>query len=145
MKKQIQVFTSDPANNRISLSISGEVLNFAKIEPKYARLVGRSGTDIHKKITITREKAYPFKITKAKARSGKDIAFTIEEFSKEGVNGYILTIENKREATGRYADTLTLITDSPVKSSLRVPVYGQIIAAEPRPTSAPDQKNTTGG
>lgn len=145
MKKQIQVFTSDPANNRIILSISGKVLNFAKIEPKYARLVGKSGTDIQKKITITREKAYPFKIVQAKARSGKDIGFTIEEFSKEGADGYILTIENKREKAGRYADTLTLMTDSPVKSSLRVPVYGQIVRAEPRPVSGTNPKNATGG
>jgi len=145
MKKQIQVFTSDPVNNRIVLSISGEVLHFVKIDPKYARLVGKSGTDIQKKITITREKAYPFKIIEAKAGSGKDIAFTIEEFSKEGADGYILTIENKREKAGRYADTLTLKTDSPVKSTLRVPVYGQIIGAQPGPASGTNQKNTSGG
>lgn len=145
MNKRIQVFTNDPATNRIILSISGKVLIFAKIAPKYARLVGKSGTDIQKTITITREKAYPFKIVQAKARSGKDITFTIEEFSKEGADGYILTIENKREKAGRYADTLTLMTDSPVKSSLRVPVYGQIIRTEPGPAAAPGIKNTTGG
>jgi hypothetical protein len=121
------------------------VLDFAKIKPKYARLVGMSGTQIQKKITITREKAYPFKITEAKARNGKDIAFTLEEFHKEGADGYILTIENKREAAGRYADTLILMTDSPVKSSLKVPVYGQIIAANPQPASASDRKSAAGG
>jgi hypothetical protein len=145
MNKRIQVFTNDPPNNRILLSISGKVLHFAKIAPRYARLVGKSGTDIQKTITITREKAYPFKIIQAKARSGKDIAFTIEAFSKEGADGYILTIENKRERAGRYADTLTLMTDSPVKSSLRVPVYGQIIGAEPQPAPPPGAKNATGG
>ena len=145
MNKQIQVFSSDPAKPRVVLSISGKVLHFAKIAPKYARLVGKAGTDIQKKITITREKAYPFKIIEAKARSGKDIAFTIKEFSKEGVDGYILTVENKREKAGRYADTLTLMTDSPVKSSLRVPVYGQIISTEPRHVPAPGQKKASGG
>lgn len=121
------------------------MLDFAKIKPKYARLVGLSGTDIQKKITITREKAYPFKITEAKARSGKDIDFAFEEFHKEGADGYILTIENKREAAGRYADTLILMTDSPVKSTIKIPVYGQIIAAQPQPASAPGQKSATGG
>jgi hypothetical protein len=145
MNKQIQVFTNDPAKQRIVLSVSGKVLHFAKIKPKYARLVGTPGTDIKKTITITREKDYPFKIVKAKARNGRNIAFTLEEFSEAGADGYILTIENKKETAGRYADTLTLMTDSPVKSALRVPVYGQIIAADPRPASAPGQKNATGG
>ena len=145
MQKTIEVFTNVPASSRIVLSISGPVLNFARIEPKYARLVGKAGTKIRKEISITREKDYPFNILQANARSGKDIAFTIEEFSKDGVDGYLLTIENKRTEAGRYADTLTLTTDSPIKSTLKIPVYGQVVPVNPEPPGKPAQKQTSGG
>jgi len=125
--------------------MAGSVLNFARIEPKYARLVGKAGTKIQNEITITREKDYPFTILQSNARSGKDIVFTIKEFSKDGLDGYLLTIENTRTEPGRYADTLTLITDSPVKSRLQIPVYGQVIPADPQPPAKPGQGNTSGG
>jgi hypothetical protein len=134
MKKNIEVFTSDPTQARIILSISGNVSNFATMEPKYARLVGTAGSSIKKAITITREKAYPFKIVEAKARNGKDIAFEIEEFSEIEGDGYILTIENRKTAAGRYADTVILTTDSSIKRTISVPVYGQILSAAPKPT-----------
>ena len=143
MKKNIEVFTSDPAQSRITLSISGNVLNFAKMEPGYARLVGKAGTDIKKAITITREAAYPFKILQVNARNGKDIAFEVQEFSKTDANGYILTIENKKTAAGRYADTVILTTDSHIKPTISVPVYGQILSAAPQPEPAPAPKNAS--
>jgi len=145
MQKSVEVFTNDPIRSRIVLSISGSVLNFARIEPKYARLVGKAGTAFRKEITITREKAYPFTILQANARNGKNIAFSIEEFSKGGVDGYLLTIENKRTEAGRYADTLTLITDSPIKSTLRIPVYGQVVPVKPPSPSKPLPKKTSDG
>jgi len=145
MQKTVEVFTNDPTQSRIVLSISGSVLNFARIEPRYARLVGKAGTEFRKEITIIREKAYPFNILQANARNGKNIAFSIEAFSKDGVDGYLLTIENKRAEAGRYADTLTLITDSPVKSTLKIPVYGQVVPVNRQSPSKPIQKKTGGG
>ncbi len=115
------------------------------MEPVYARLVGPVGTDIKKAITITRQKAYPFKIIDAKARKGNDIAFDVQEFSNTGGDGYILTIENKKTAAGRYADTVVLTTDSKIKSTITVPVYGQIISAAPQPTPTPPKKNASDG
>ncbi len=115
------------------------------MEPAYARLVGPAGTDIKEAITITREKAYPFKILDAKARNGNDIAINVQEFSKADEDGYILTIENKKTAAGRYADTVILTTDSKIKPTLSVPVYGQIISAAPQPESPPPNKSASGG
>jgi hypothetical protein len=142
MKKNIEVFTSDPTQARIILSISGNVRNFATLEPKYARLVGKAGSEIKRAITITREKAYPFKIVEAKARNGKDIAFVIKEFSETEGDGYILTIENKKTAAGRYADTVILTTDSSIKRTISVPVYGQILSATPVPAPQSSTEKT---
>lgn len=115
------------------------------MEPKYARLVGAAGTDIKRAITITREKAYPFKIVTAKARNGKDIAFDLQAFSKADAEGYILTIENKKTVAGRYADSVILTTDSQIKRTITVPVYGQIISAAPQPGPAPPRESTSEG
>ncbi len=115
------------------------------MEPAYARLVGQAGTDIKKAITITREKAYPFKILEAKARNGNDIAFDVQEFSKADGDGYILTIENKKTVAGRYADTVILTTDSNIKPTITIPVYGQIISAAPQPVPTPPKKSASDG
>ena len=115
------------------------------MDPAYARLVGQAGTDIKKAITITREKAYPFKILGAKARNGNDIVFDVQEFSKADGDGYILTIENKKTAAGRYADTVILTTDSSIKPTITVPVYGQILSAAPQPAPTPPKKSASDG
>ncbi len=115
------------------------------MEPAYARLVGQAGTDIKQAITITREKAYPFKILQAKARNGNDIAIDVQEFSKADGDGYILIVENKKTAAGRYADTVTLTTDSNIKPTITIPVYGQILSAAPQPVPAPPKKSASDG
>ena len=145
MKKNIQVFTNDPDHARVILNITGTVSHFARMEPAYARLVGQAGTDIKKAITITREKGYPFKILEAKARNGNDIAFDVQEFNKADKGGYILTIENKKQAAGRYADTVILTTDSRIKPTITIPVYGQIISTAPQPPATPPKKGASGG
>jgi hypothetical protein len=127
------------------LAITGKVIHFAKMEPAYARLVGQSGTDIKKAITITREKAYPFKILQIKARNGNDIAVDVQEFTEAEADGYILTIENKKTAAGRYADTVILTTDSRIKPTITIPVYGQIISKAPQPVPTPPKKSASGG
>jgi hypothetical protein len=115
------------------------------MDPAYARLVGQAGTDIKKAITITREKAYPFKILGIKAKNGNDIAFNVKEFSKAEGDGYILTIENKKTAAGRYADTVILTTDSDIKPTIAIPVYGQIIAVTPQSAPTPPKKSASDG
>lgn len=142
MNKQIEVFTNDPTRSRVILNVSGSVGEFAKMEPKYARLVGQAGADIHKVITITREKAYPFKILEARARNGKDIAVDIQEFKHVDADGYQVTIANTRMTAGRYADTVVLTTDSPIKRIISVPVYGQILSAAPAADPTPTPPKT---
>lgn len=95
---------------------------------KYARLVGPVGSEIEKTITFTLEKDFPFKILSAKASDGKDIEFDFAPFTKKDADGYVLTVKNKKTEAGRYADTIFLTTDSEIKPTIRIPVYGQISA-----------------
>ncbi len=141
MKKKIDVYTNDAETPRITLSIAGPVLHFARLDPPYARLTGPAGSDIKEAITIWRQAAYPFKILEAKARNGSDIAVDVQEFEQANDSGYIVTVANKKSTAGRYADMLILTTDSTVKPTITVPVYGQITAAAPQPGApAPEKK-----
>ena len=115
------------------------------MDPAYARLVGQAGTEIKKAITITREKDYPFKILGVKARNGNDIVFDVQEFNKADEDGYILTIGNKKTVAGRYADTVILTTDSSIKPTITIPVYGQILSAVPQPVPTPPKKSASEG
>jgi hypothetical protein len=148
LNKSIDVFTNDPAHGRTTLNITGEVVMFARLQPTFARLIGEVGTDIKRTITITREKNYPFKIIEVKARKGKDIVFDLKEFSQAEGDGYVLTVENRKTASGRYADSLILTTDSSIKPTITVPVYGQIFSRASAPKgapSAPPKKKSTNG
>lgn len=127
------------------MNITGAVSHFARMDPAYARLVGQAGTEIKKAITITREKDYPFKILGVKARNGNDIVFDVQEFNKADENGYILTIGNKKTVAGRYADTVILTTDSSIKPTITIPVYGQILSAAPQPVPTPPKKSASEG
>ena len=77
---------------------------------------------------------------KTTARNGKDITFDVQAFSREGTEGYIVTIENTRTTAGRYADMVILTTDSSIKPTITVPVYGQILSAAPPANPMPEPK-----
>ena len=113
------------------------------MEPAYARLIGQVGTDIKKEITITRKDDYPFNIIGIKYRNGKEIEVDLKEFNGANADGYVLTIANKKAAAGRYADSVILTTDSTIKPTITVPVYGQIISPAPQPEKAPSKKDAS--
>ena len=87
---------------------------------------GYTGEHPKKKVTIIPLEKYPFKILKVHAKNGKDIRFQLnEEKNATGIQ-YALTIENQRLEKGRYFDIITLETDSKIKPTLSVRVYGDI-------------------
>jgi hypothetical protein len=89
-------------------------------------LRGYTGEHPKKKVTIIPLEKYPFKILKVHAKNGKDIRFQLnEEKNATGIQ-YALTIENQRLEKGRYFDIITLETDSKIKPTLSVRVYGDI-------------------
>ena len=91
---------------------------------------GFTGEQIIKKVTIIPEEKYPFKVLKVRARNGQDIRFQLEEENKEEGLRYALIVENQRAQKGRYFDVITLETDSQIRPTLDVRVYGDLM---PRP------------
>ena len=124
MKKTANVFTNDPNNPKVNLTISGQVEQFAVIRPTHVSLRGFTGKQLKGSVSIIPKKKYPFKILKVRARNGKDIKFKLEEFNRSGIMAYQLMIENLKKDPGRYFDVITLETDSKLRPQLEVKVYG---------------------
>jgi hypothetical protein len=126
IRKHATLFTNDEKNPRLQLTISGSVDRFVTIKPNRVKLRGVAGDEIKRKVTITPEKKYPFKIVKVSAKNGKDIHFELSEEKGEQGPVYALLIENKRLERGRYFDMITLETDSEIQPRLSIRVYGDL-------------------
>jgi len=60
----------------------------------------------------------------------KDIRYRYDVHKSAEGDGYLLTIENSKEAKGRYYDSIHLKTDSKIFPEIVINVYGSITANE---------------
>lgn len=88
---------------------------------------GFAGEPIKAKVIIIPEEKYPFKVLNVRARDGRDIRFQLEEENNTQRLQYALIVENQRTQTGRYFDVITLETDSRIRPTLDVRVYGDLM------------------
>jgi hypothetical protein len=130
LHKAIRVMTTDPKKPVTQLTISGSVKNFATITPKNIRLYGKVGEPVKETVRIVPEESYPFKILETKAQIGRDIRYELTSEKQAPGGAYLLTVENLKQETGRYYDTIFLVTDSRVKPKISIQVYGKISGTE---------------
>ncbi|MDL2321120.1 hypothetical protein LJC47_02060 [Desulfosarcina sp. OttesenSCG-928-B08] len=126
LRKNAEVYTNDPDRKKILLTLSGNVLQFAIISSTQVQLTGTIGTPVRGIVSISENEGFPFRIVDVRAEKGENIAFDLKPVKGSGPHSYQLTIENTSTTAGRYADKLILTTDSPVKPTLTIWVYGQI-------------------
>jgi len=110
----------------MDLVISGAVEKFVTIRPKQINLRGYAGDSVKALVSIIPEKKYPFKILKVSAKDGRNIKFGLEEAELSANGAYELKVENQKQDTGRFYDTIILETDSKIKPKLTVRVYGNL-------------------
>jgi len=110
----------------MDLIISGQVEKFVTIRPRHVNLRGYSGDIIKASVSLIPEKKYPFKIQKVSAKDGSNIKFQLKEVELSANGTYELTVENLKQDTGRYFDTIILETDSAIRPQLKVRVYGNL-------------------
>ena len=126
MLKAADVYSDDPLHPKKQIFITGFVERFADIQPRgIVRLIGYLGSDIKRTVIITPEKKYPFEIKNISAKDGKDFAFELKE-KQANTEGYVLTITNKKKDKGRYYDTLFIDTDSKVKPTIPIRIFGDV-------------------
>lgn len=126
--KSASVYTNDPANKIVPLSITGQVEQVVSIVPTQVRLSGTVGMELKRVVRIVPGEKYPFAITNVRANQGKDIAFTLEEISHDGRPAYQLIVTNTRQVPGTYIDFIYLTTDSKLTPNLKVRVQGTLVA-----------------
>jgi len=63
ISKTATVYTDDPKNPKIDITLTGEVLSAAEIEPKAVRLIGKAGESIQTAVKITPPAINMFDIT----------------------------------------------------------------------------------
>ena len=120
------MFTNDPKNPQLGLTISGRVDKFVTVSPKEIKLHGQAGNPIKASVQIVPEKKYAFRILEARAKYGKHIDFKVQEKKGSQNGAYVLMVENKKTAEGRYWDTVYLKTDSTIQPQINVNVFGYI-------------------
>jgi hypothetical protein len=126
MSKTVRVLTTDPRHPETVLTIGGAVKRFATVTPGNVRLYGKVGEPVKETVRIVPEKGHPFKILETKAQIGRNIRYELTAEQQSAVSAYVLTVENLKQETGRYYDTIFLMTDSHVKPKISIRVYGKI-------------------
>ena len=126
LHKTARVLTNDPQRQVTQLTISGSVKVFANISPQKVKLYGAVDSELKETVRIVPEENYPFKIIDTKAQVGKDIRYKVSEDNHSRNLSYLLTVENLKRTTGRFYDTIYLMTDSSIKPKISIRVYGKI-------------------
>ena len=103
---------------------------FAHLTSRDLMLKGKIGEKIVAEMMLKQRREYPFKVLNVTARSGKDIAYQLEEMigTKPGV--YSLKVTNKRKSRGRYFDTIYIHTDNSLHPQININVTGVILAPQ---------------
>ena len=120
------IYTDDPENSKIALTLTGDVIPPADINPQAARLMGKAGEKIQVDIKITPPKNNIFDITDVTAEEGKNIRFDLEKKMDKGNPTFILHVANVKPDPGRYFDKIILKTTSTVSPELQIRVFGII-------------------
>lgn len=136
LHKRFVVTTNDPTKQRIELQVTGTVLAFVSITPRYIRLIGSQDKKLSSTVSIIPQKEYPFKIKEFEAKEGTNVRVELKPAkNKEGMPGYELTVTNTKTEPGYYRDRIIIQTDLKEKPTITIPVNGRILA----------KKSTSGG
>jgi hypothetical protein len=126
VKEVVKIHTNDPDNKVITVSLSGEVRLVARLSPQMVSLRGKSGETISSEMKIVPAAFSDFNITKAAAKNGRDIDFSIEKHGTPPDSHFVLTVHNKKSTAGRYFDIIELETDITPKRTIKIRVAGHI-------------------
>jgi hypothetical protein len=126
MKKTASVYTNDKNRSRMGLVIAGQVEKFVTMRPRHINLRGYTGDTIKASVSLIPETKYPFKILKISAKDGSNIKFQLADVELPANGAYELKVENLKQDSGRYFDTIILETDSKIQPQLKVKVYGNL-------------------
>jgi hypothetical protein len=119
--------TNDPVRMNFTLSVSGEVKQFAKISPDFVRFAGYQNEKLGKTVRISPLPENPFKILSVKPSHKEFITSSLRSLTTGNITDYEIIVENIYKKTGNYNDTIIVKTDSTVMPEMEIPVTAYIL------------------
>ena len=124
LHKNATVFTNDPKNRQVTISLKGSIWVPIKITPRYVNLKGLENEKIEQILSLRGEKKEPL-IAKLGSVSIPDkVEVELEETEKG--RAYQLRVKNKVKGEARYEGNLKLTTSYPEKPEIVIRIAGQI-------------------
>jgi hypothetical protein len=136
LQKQISVFTNDPANATVTLTVAGEVEVFATLTPQVLRLSGAPEQDLSGEVIVTASDKYDFEITGVSTQNQGNVAVALAP-ADSGKKSWRVTVKNLKKDLGRYYETVALKTDSPIQKEILIRVFGNILREAAKQADAP--------
>lgn len=135
--KNILVKTDDPENKKFYLKITGKIKEIVKINPSTVNLSGAPGQTLSDVVTIEPMQADDLKILGMTLRYNKQIKAELIA-PGEGEKNWQVKVACYSDHPADIYDFITLTTDNPNKSHLRIRVYA--IFEKPAPMENSDLK-----
>jgi hypothetical protein len=123
--------TNDPVRMNFSLTVSGEVKQFAKISPDFVRFAGYQNEKLVKTVRISPLPDNPFKILSITPSHKEFITCSLRSLATGNITEYEIIIENIYKKTGNYNDTIIVKTNSTVMPDMEIPVNAYILPPQP--------------
>lgn len=114
--------TNDPAQPFLSLIVTGKVVKFVETRPAHVRLEGQAGAPLSIDVEILPNKDFPFTILGVQSNGNDTVRGELMEQCKSDTNRCVVRVENLKTSSGRYADSIIVLTDNTAKSSFTIPV-----------------------
>ena len=92
---------------------------------------------MRQEVVVTPLASYPFKVIGVKAKNGTNISVEMHEQTTPEGKSYVISVKNTKTTPGKYYDTLLISTDSKLKPTLPINVYGTIAAAQKKEAAKP--------
>ena len=129
MIKNILVKTDDPENKKFYLKIAGKVKEIVKISPSTVNLNGVPGQTLSEVVTIEPVQKDELKILGMTLKYNKQIKAELIK-PAQGEKNWQVKVSCYSDRSGDIYDFITLTTDNPNKSHLKIRVYAFFEGAE---------------
>jgi hypothetical protein len=124
LQKTARVFTNDPKNAQVIISLKGEVWAPISLNPPYARLTGSVGDKIEQVVHLRGEKKDPLILKLASVSIPDKVEVQLNETEKG--RSYELKVKNKVPTQGTYIGQVKLTTNYQEKPEIVIRISGNI-------------------
>ena len=124
LHKTATVFSNDPKNPQVTISLKGSIWVPVKVNPRYVNLKGTENEKIEQILSLRGEKKEPLIAKLATVSIPDKVEVELEETEKG--RAYQLRVKNKVKGEARYGGNLRLTTNYPEKPEIVIQISGQI-------------------